>query len=76
MIKDPVLFLEKTPVDATSTEILTVPDVAELLKISVVGVRRLQQQRKLPFYKVGGSIRFTRSDVMAYLRAQRVESIG
>ena len=50
--------------------------MAELLKISVSGVRKLQQKRLIPFIKVGGCVRFVKSDIMSYLRKQRVESIG
>jgi len=56
--------------------LLTIPEVAGILKVSVPTVRRLQQQRKIPFVKVGGSIRFARSDVAAYVAARRVRSIG
>ena len=55
--------------------LLTLTEVAELLRISVPTVRRLQQQRKMPFIKVGGRIRFTRSDVASYLEKRRVRSI-
>jgi excisionase family DNA binding protein len=55
--------------------LLTIPDVAELLKISVPTVRRLQQQRKMPFIKVGGCVRFTRGDIAAYLEKRRIHSI-
>ena len=51
----------------SNAELLTVAEVAEQLKISVSGVRRLQQARQLPFIKVGGSIRFFKSDIFAYL---------
>jgi excisionase family DNA binding protein len=57
-------------------ELLTVADVAKLFKISVSGVRRLQETRRLPFVKVGGSVRFFRSHIVAYLDKRRVESIG
>lgn len=56
--------------------LLDIADVARLLKISVPSVRRLQQRRSIPFFKVGGSVRFTRSDVIAYLERNRVEAIG
>lgn len=56
-------------------ELLTVADVARLLKISVSSVRRLQRRRQLPFVKVGGRVRYTRSDVAEYLARQRVEAI-
>jgi excisionase family DNA binding protein len=56
-------------------ELLTIPDVAALLKISPSGVRRLQQASQLPFIKVGGSIRFSRQDIASYLQKHRVGSI-
>ena len=57
-------------------ELLTIPEVARLLKLSVPSVRRLQQQRRIQFFKVGGRIRFERSDIVAYLQKRRVHSIG
>jgi excisionase family DNA binding protein len=64
-------------IDADPIEgLLTIPDVAALLKVSTATVRRLQQQRKLPFVKVGGSIRFERSDISSYVTARRVRAIG
>jgi excisionase family DNA binding protein len=63
-------------IDAGSMpELLTIAEVAELLKIAVASVRRLQQQRKIPFVRVGGSIRFFRSDIASYLEKRRVRSI-
>ena len=38
-----------------SLELLTIPEVARLLKISVPSVRRLQQQRRNPFFQSGWS---------------------
>ena len=58
-----------------SVELLTITEVAELLKISVASVRRLQQRRAVPFIKVGGSVRFAKSDVMFYLEKRRIESV-
>jgi excisionase family DNA binding protein len=58
-----------------SIELLTISEVAELLKVSVSGVRRLQQARQLPFIKVGGSVRFSKSDILVYLEKRRVESV-
>jgi len=57
-------------------ELLTIYEVARLLKISVSSVRRLQQRRRIPFVKVGGSIRFIKSDLLSYVDRERVESIG
>lgn len=64
-------------VDSTPTlELLTLAEVADLFKISVSSVRRLQQQRRIPFTKIGGSIRFAKSDLVSYVERGRVESIG
>jgi excisionase family DNA binding protein len=64
-------------IDAVSPSgLLTIPEVAELLKLSVSTVRRLQRQRKIPFVKVGGSIRFIEKDLAAYLERRRVGTIG
>jgi excisionase family DNA binding protein len=59
-----------------SSGLLTISDVAELLKLSVSTVRRIQRQRKIPFVKVGGSVRFVKSDLVAYLERRRVSAIG
>jgi excisionase family DNA binding protein len=65
------------PTDSSQTmELLTIAGVAEFLKISKSTARRLQQQRLIPFFKVGGSVRFTKSDLLSYLEKQRVETIG
>ena len=56
-------------------ELLTIKEVAGLLKISQTSVRRLQQGRHLPFIKVGGSVRFAESDIINYLKKQRIDSI-
>jgi excisionase family DNA binding protein len=65
------------PISSTLTvELLTLSEVADLLKISVSSVRRLQQARKLAFIKVGGSVRFSKGDILTYLEQQRVKSIG
>lgn len=74
-----VLHLDNTnkPIDSNSAiELLTIADVARLLRISLSGVRRLQQRRLIPFLKVGGSIRFARGDLVAFLERQRVERVG
>lgn len=73
----PVLFFDNKPNGSQPViELLTIPELAELLKISASGVRRLQQKRSVPFIKVGGTIRFLKSDIVSYLEVQRVEPIG
>lgn len=57
-------------------ELLTIGDVAKLLRVSASTVRRLQQGRRLPFIKVGGSIRFAKDDIVEFLKKERIEAIG
>lgn len=70
---EPVLLFDN---NASGIELLTIPETAKLLKISTTGVRRLQQSRSIPFIKVGGSIRFSRHDLLSYLVKMRVEPIA
>lgn len=63
-------------IDFTSdVELLTVSEVAEILKVSSTSVRRLQTARRITFVKVGGSVRFTRDDIASYVAKRRVEAI-
>ncbi len=61
--------------DGPSSSLLNIREVAELLNVSVTSVRRLQRARKLPFVKVGGSVRFDQSDIASYMKARRVPAI-
>jgi len=72
---DPVLLFD-SKLDRSPPLLLTISEVADLLRISIAGVRRLQQKRLIPFIKVGGSIRFATNDVWVYLKKQKVESIS
>jgi len=56
-------------------ELLTPEEMAEMLKISKAGVYRLTNGRKIPFHKVGGSIRFDKEDILKYLEQNKIESI-
>ncbi len=69
------LFDKSSTSSNSAIELLTIPEVAGILKISVSGVRHLYQARHLPFHKVGGSIRFSKSDIESYLGKRRVEAI-
>lgn len=65
------------PIDSDSkAPLLTPNDVARMLKISKAGVYRLIDKRLIRFYKVMGSIRFAEDDITAFLRHNRVESVG
>ncbi len=70
------LFDKQPNEPGPAIELLTIAEAAGFLKVSKSSLRRLQQGRHVPFFKVGGSIRFARSDLTFYLARQRVGSIG
>jgi len=57
-------------VDALPSNILTVPEVAEYLRVNQRTVYRLAVDRKLPAFKVGTSWRFKRADIDGWIAAQ------
>jgi excisionase family DNA binding protein len=59
-----------------SIELMTPDEVATMLKISKVGVYRMVEKRHIRFYKVMGSLRFDKEDILAFLQANGVEPIG
>jgi excisionase family DNA binding protein len=74
---DAALLFDKQPNESgPAIELLTIIEAAEFLRISASGIRRLQQRRLVPFFKVGGSIRFAKEDLVSYLARQRVGSVG
>jgi excisionase family DNA binding protein len=60
----------------TEIDLLTIKEVAAMLKTSVSLVRRLQQGRHIAFIKVGGSIRFHEQDIIEYLRQRTIDKIA
>ncbi len=56
--------------------LLTTDEVAELLRLDVVTVRRLVARSELAAYKVAGEFRFQKKDVEEYLARQRLPSQG
>ena len=52
-------------------EILTIREVAELLKINEKTAYRLAADGKIPGFRVGGSWRFRRTDIDQWIGEQR-----
>lgn len=69
------LFDNSSTAPHQSAELLTLEEAAKFLTISKSGIRRLQHGRHLPYFKVGGSVRFARCDLNAYLARRRVASV-
>jgi excisionase family DNA binding protein len=56
---------------ADPSELFTLPEVARLLKVSVVYVRREIATGTLPPVRLGRSVRVARTDLDAYIKARR-----
>ncbi|XOV77464.1 MAG: helix-turn-helix domain-containing protein [Aestuariibacter sp.] len=52
-------------------EILTLKEVADYLKLAEKTAYRLASEGKLPGFKVGGSWRFKREDVLMWIEKQK-----
>lgn len=54
-----------------SDEILTLKEVADYLKLAEKTAYRLAAEGKLPGFKVGGSWRFKKEDVLQWIEEQK-----
>lgn len=59
-----------------SDEILTLPEVARLLKVAEKTVYTMAQKRDLPAFKVGGQWRFRRADLDSWIDAKTRRADG
>ena len=57
-------------------EILTIREVAELLKINEKTAYRLAADGKIPGFKVGGSWRFDRQEIANWIRREVAQQRG
>jgi excisionase family DNA binding protein len=55
----------------SNDEILTLPEVAELLRIAEKTVYSLAQRSEIPAFKVGGQWRFKQADINAWIEKQK-----
>lgn len=56
-------------------KLYSIKELSKIFNISKPTIYRIIESRKIPFYKVKGSIRFTENDVLKYLKDNRVESV-
>lgn len=56
------------------TDILTVTEVAEYLKVAERTLYRLAAAKKIPAFKVGGTWRFSKLDIDQWIRRQSDEA--
>ena len=62
--------VEVTSVDRSN--LLDIPTVARVLGTSVRHVRRLVLEKRIPYMKIGGLIRFDPSDIREWIDGQKV----
>lgn len=60
---------------STVDNLITPKELSNLLKIAPGSIYHLVNRRILPFYKVGGSLRFSKADIDKYLESVRIEPI-
>ncbi|SHJ28575.1 helix-turn-helix transcriptional regulator [Clostridium magnum] len=48
-------------------KLLDVKEVAELLGVSTVTVHRMKKEGKIPYIKIGGSLKFDREDIYKWI---------
>lgn len=66
-------FISKTmriPAKITDSEILTIRQVANYLKVTERTIYRLAAAKKIPAFKVGGTWRFSTSDIDQWIQRQ------
>jgi excisionase family DNA binding protein len=62
--------------DVSNTNNLITPDeLASILRMSKPSVYRLIEKRKIPFYKISGSLRFKISDIEKYIDNARIDAV-
>ena len=55
------------------TDILTIPEVADYLRITEKTAYRLASEHKLPAFKDGGSWRARKNEIDAWIEAQKTD---
>jgi len=63
-------------INVLDRQLIDINDLAKLLNISKTTAYRFIGNRKIPFYKIGHSVRFSLNDVEKYLEKIRVEQIS
>jgi len=59
-----------------ATPLLDMEGAAEYLSDTPRHLRRLAQERQLPFIKVGGKVRFRRQDLDTYVESRRTPAVS
>jgi excisionase family DNA binding protein len=69
--------LAKTmPSSTADNSIMTIGEVADYLKVTERTIYRLAGAKKIPSFKVGGSWRFSKADIDAWIKKQSEQDQG
>jgi excisionase family DNA binding protein len=52
-------------------DLVTEPELARLLRVSIRTLKRLRQHRVIPFLKIGGTVRYSRQKLMKELSVEK-----
>lgn len=58
--------------ETVEKEILTLPEVADYLRVSRSTINRLIELKELPAFKIKGSLRFYRKEILQFIEKSRV----
>ena len=71
------LYRRRHAVKIDAEAMMDINDVAALLNTTVRHIRRLVAERRIPFHKLGGKLRFGRHEVEAWtLRPRARQALG
>lgn len=62
--------------NTSKSEILTINQVADYLKVTERTIYRLAAAKKIPAFKVGGTWRFSRADIDGWIKKQSMEALA
>jgi excisionase family DNA binding protein len=63
------------PMAALKSDILTITEVAQYLKVAERTLYRLAAAKKIPAFKVGGTWRFPRGDIDQWIKRQTAQTL-
>jgi len=66
---------QKMPSRTADNAIMTIGEVADYLKVTERTIYRLAGAKQIPAFKVGGSWRFSKSDIDEWIKKQSVEGL-
>lgn len=64
------------PTNPGEGEILTIKQVAAYLQVTERTIYRLAAAKKIPAFKVGGTWRFSRTDIDSWIKQQSITADG